>query len=143
MEKQTVEEVATEEVKLSASDIATRAVQSFWAKIKETFNLSPKNEETTPEEAEEVVKRAFVELKADFEGFTIPKHVDNTELIENLNASIEEMKSELIQLKGGKGVSSGDDKAPMSQKAKPDEKTAQQKAYAKAGKFFSNKIKNR
>jgi HK97 family phage prohead protease len=151
MENQTEETAApAEEVKLSAADIATNAVQAFWSKIKESFNLSPKKEGVTTEQAEDIVKTAFVELKADFEGFTAPAPIDNSAEIQALKesneafkATLDEMKSELVQLKGKKGGEAGNDAAPLSNKTTAPTLSAHEKALASAGKFFSKKYKNR
>lgn len=145
-----MENKTEQKTSVDAAEVATNAVQKFWAKIKETFNLSPKEEGTTTDQAETIVKEAFVQLKADFEGFEKPETVDNTELInelkasnDQLKASFEEMKEELIQLKGKKGGSTPNDEAPMSQKKTPVALSAHEKSLQSAGNFFNKKLNKR
>jgi HK97 family phage prohead protease len=143
-------ETQTEDKTPNIGEVVTNAVQSFWAKIQESFNLSPKEESQTEEQSEEIVKTAFVELKATFEGITTPEPKDNSEEIEALKASneklaasFEEMKNELIQLKGKKGGSAGNDAPPLSDKQQKPSLSNQDKAFASAGNFFNKKYKNR
>lgn len=143
-------EYGTENNSMNVADTVTEALNAFFDKLKANFNLSPKKEEVTEEAATEEVAGLFIELNAALESIKMPAPIDNSAEIQALKesneafkATLDEMKSELIQLKGKKGGEAGNDAAPLSNKTTAPTLSAHEKALASAGKFFSKKYKNR
>ena len=101
-----MENNATEQTPQNVGEIVTNAVQSFFDKLKASFNLVPKEETKDPEQKQADL---FVELNASLQEIKLPEVKDNSDVIAELKASNEKlqeqfaaMQTELITLKGQK-----------------------------------------
>lgn len=145
----TMENNANEETPHKIGDIVTNAVQSFFDKLKASFNLVPKEETENPEAAQ---TELFVELNASLQDIKIPEPIDNSAVLAELKASNEKlqeqfnaMKTELVTLKGQKSSTkpTTESAAPGGNTKQTEKLSADQKQNQKAGDFFKRKYKNR
>jgi HK97 family phage prohead protease len=143
-----MEEQTTNESSHNVGEIVTNAVQSFFDKLKASFNLTPKEGNESPDETQ---KELFVELNATLDGIKLPEPKDNSGVIAELKSSNESLQeqfktlqTELITLKGQKSSTSPttENSAPGGQQ-KNEGKTAEQLNAEKAGNFFKKQFKKR